>query len=75
MTLNEKYGEYVYRHYRPAGAAIYRTEYAEYADRSKAMQAWCNEQKFDHWGMVSGNNDLFWFNREEDYLLFCLRWA
>jgi len=25
--------------------------------------------------MVSGNNDLFWFNREEDYLLFCLRWA
>ena len=73
MRLKEKYGEYIYLHYRPQGGR--RADWDAFTARSKAMQAWCNEQKFDHWGLVSGNNDLFWFNREEDYAFFLLKWS
>jgi len=73
MTLVENYGEYLYKHYRPQGGT--RADWEVFTDRSKAMQAWCNEQKFDHWGFSQGNNDLFWFTREQDYMLFLLRWS
>ncbi len=34
-----------------------------------------DEQKFDHWGIVEGNNALFWFSVEADYIMFLLRWT
>lgn len=73
MNLKEKYGEYIYKHYRPQGGNS--TEWRAFTERSKEMQAWCNSQKFDHWGLTQGNNDLFWFTNEQDYLLFMLRWS
>ena len=73
MKLKEKYGEYIYLHHRPQVES--RADWEAYTKRSKEMQAWCNAQKFDHWGLTRGNNDLFWFNREEDYMMFLLRWS
>lgn len=67
------YGEYKWTHYRPQGGT--RTDWYEFNCRSKEMQIWCNEQKFDHWGFTKANNDLFWFSNEEDYLFFVLRWG
>ncbi len=73
MRLKEKYGEYIYLHHRPD--VIDRATWREYNDKTQKMCVWCNEQKFDHWGIVEGNNALFWFSVEADYIMFLLRWT
>ena len=73
------FGYYDYKLTRPPkGLFMHRTLWQEYLEHKKAIQSWCNEQKFDHWGYVERkdeNEDIFWFNIEEDYAFFLLRWA
>jgi hypothetical protein len=41
----------------------------------KQMQWWCKGQCSDHWGCEEGEKVVFWFDSEQDYALFLLRWA
>ena len=45
--------------------------FQKYLRELREMQNWCAEQKMDHWSYHKG---IFMFDREEDYMMFLLRW-
>jgi hypothetical protein len=63
-----------YRYKPPYNPNEYHTrvELEEYIAKLKEMQAWCDEQKMDHWGYAHG---VFMFSFEKDYMMFLLRWS
>lgn len=68
------YGSYEYIEPTPTG--FNRSEWDRYTKRQKDMAAWISEQKWDHWGFIKRDSEQgFWFNVEEEYAWFMLRWA
>ena len=45
---------------------------AQHSARCEAMREWAYGRLTGPWGRAQ---HIFWFNREEDYAMFMLRWA
>lgn len=63
-------GRHIYQVFKPED--ITRQNSSAYMDKMREMSAWISEQKWDHWGGVYGG---FYFDVEENYMMFCLRWG
>jgi hypothetical protein len=64
------YGYYTYILTKPED--INRQNHQAHHAKIKEMASWISEQKWDHWGDVPGG---FYFNIEENYMMFLLRWS
>ena len=68
------YGDYRFHIKRPEGWNS--VEWAAHHARVRAMANWITEQKWDHWGHhTEDGREEFWFNVEEEYIWFVLRWS
>lgn len=64
------YGYYTF--VLPPPEQLTRQNHMEYHIRLKEMASWISDQKWDHWGSVPGG---FYFNIEENYQWFMMRWG
>jgi hypothetical protein len=46
------------------------SEWEEYINRLKEMEAWLTQQNWRHWGAFVGGREGFWFYQEKDYTAF-----
>ena len=68
------YGNYKY--VLPAPDGYDRAEWQVYAKTLKEMANWISDQKWDHWGSYHNDDGKgFYFNVEENYMMFLLRWT
>jgi hypothetical protein len=61
-----------YEYYVQRKSGIDRLESEEaWLERMEDMRQWCYD-RFEKWGR---SQEIFWFQKEEDYAMFMLRWA
>ena len=59
------------RPYLPTIEEYGKGSFQKYLLEIREMKNWCVQHKIDHWEYKKG---FFIFDREEDYMMFLLRW-